>query len=261
MIEAKKQIVQEVLKKYTGPVEEFEFVKAALLNMSLEELQKYAQLKSAATKAAEADDRILELQAARAADRAWHEYEMSQAREPQRQAEEKAQLERDRRTFQDAAKALRTFAVTEANFNVVRQTFGSGFSISQIQQLLTVNPEILSGPTPEEVQQWNQEAQEQRQQFLRNADIVTLRRLVREEREQKQQQVKQAQLDATQASAKRRHDLHGYVSLTPESRHRGNVIDARYIKTVDAQGLRELVKLFGDFQLNNILRYGNAQGA
>jgi len=132
MIEAKKQIVQEVLKKYTGPVEEFEFVKAALLNMSLEELQQYAKLKSAAIRAAEADDRILELQAARAADRAWHEYEMSKAREPQRQAEEKAQLERDRRVFADAAKALRTFGATEANFNVIRQALGSGFSVSQI---------------------------------------------------------------------------------------------------------------------------------
>jgi hypothetical protein len=85
--------------------------------------------------------------------------------------------------------------------------------------------------------------------------------LVREEREQKQQQVKQAQLDATQASAKRRHDLHGYMPLTAESRHRGKVIDAQHIKTVDVQGLRELVRIYGDFQLNNILRYGNAQGA
>jgi hypothetical protein len=257
----KTKIIREVLQRYTGPVEEFEFVKATLSRMTLEELEQYAAIKNGIVAAAEADERILRLQAARAADRAWHEYEMSQAREPQRQAEEKAQLERDRRTFQDAAKALRTFAVTEANFSVVRQTFGSSFSISQIQQLLTVNPEILSGPTPEEVQQWNQEAQEQRQQFLRNADIVTLRRLVREDREQKQQQVKQAQLDATQASAKQRHDLHGYVSLTPESRHRGNVIDAQYIKTVDVQALRELVRIYGDFQLNNILRYGTAQGA
>jgi hypothetical protein len=187
MIEAKKQIVQEVLKKYTGPVEEFEFVKAALLNMSLEELQKYAQLKSAATKAAEADDRILELQAARAADRAWHEYEMSQAREPQRQAEEKAQLERDRRTFQDAAKTLRTLAVTEANFSLVRQSLGSGFSVSQIQQLLNANPEILSRPTQQELNEWERERIEQHNQMLRNADPVTLRRLVRQQAEQNRQ--------------------------------------------------------------------------
>jgi hypothetical protein len=261
MIETKKQIVQEVLKKYTGPAEEFEFVKAALLNMSLEELQQYAQLKSAATKVAEADDRILELQAARAAERAWHEYEMSQSREPQRQAEEKAQLERDRRTFQDAAKTLRTLAVTEANFSLVRQSLGSGFSVSQIQQLLNANPEILSRPTQQELNEWERERIERHNAFLKNADVVTLKNLVRQEAEHKRQQMAQAQLDATQASAKQRHDLHGYVSLTPESRHRGNVIDAQYIKTVDVQALRELVRIYGDFQLNNILRYGTAQGA
>jgi hypothetical protein len=261
MIEAKKQIVQELLKKYTGPVEEFEFVKAALLKMSLEELQQYAQLKSAAIKAAEADDRILELQAARAADRAWHEYEMSQSREPQRMAEVKAQLEQDRKTFEDAATTLRRFAVNEANFDVIRKTLGVGFSVSQIQQLVTENPDILSRPSQRELDAWQRERIEAHNKFLRNADVVTLKNLVRQESEQKLQLAAQAQLDATQASAKQRHDLHGYVSLTPESRHRGNVIDARYIKTVDVQGLRELVRIYGDFQLNNVLRYGTAQGA
>jgi hypothetical protein len=121
--------------------------------------------------------------------------------------------------------------------------------------------EILSGPTQQEPNDWERERIERHNAFLKNADVATLRNLVRQEAEQKLQQMAQAQLDATQASAKQRHDLHCYVSLTPESRHRGNVIDAQYIETVDVQGLRELVSIYGDFQLNNILRYGTAQGA
>jgi hypothetical protein len=255
MIEAKKQIVQEVLKKYTGPVEEFEFVKAALLKMSLEELQQYAQLKNAAIKAAEADDRILELQAARAADRAWHEYEMSQSREPQRQAEEKAQLERDRRTFQDAAKALRTFGATEANFNVVRQALGSSFSVSQIQHLLIANPEVLSGPTQQELNDWERERIERHNAFLKNADLETLRRLARQQTEQNRQRAVQEQAMREDAARAERDRYQFYLPI-PET-FQGQPLDSQFIKRCSAETLKQLIKLFGASQVTARLRGEN----
>jgi len=221
-----------------------------------------SQIRAEAAQAAEAaDDELIRIQAEREADRVMHQLSMAKAREPHRKAEAERLLAQDRKAFADAARTLR-FGECEANFSLLRQVLGEGnLSTYSIKQVIESGAVSLSPPTQQELTEWERERIERHNAFLKNTDVVTLRRLVREEREQKRQQVTQVQLDATQASAKQRHDLHGYVSLTPESRHRGNVIDARYVKTVDAQGLCELVKIYGDFQLNNILRYGNAQGA
>jgi len=65
-----------------------------------------------------------------------HQLRMHEATEPRRKAEAVKQEKQDRRTFADAAKTIRSFAAIEANFNVIRQTLGDGFSVHQIQQML-----------------------------------------------------------------------------------------------------------------------------
>jgi len=208
----------------------------------------------------ETEVEISRVQAERAADRIFHDLHMDKARQPQREAEHKKQLAEDRKTFDQTCRQYH-IGGTDANFGLIRSTLGPGFTTFQIGQALRSGAVHVSPATPEEIQQWTREAEEQRVQYLRNADVVTLKNLVRQETQQKRERVAQAQLDATQTSAKQRHDLHGYMPLTPESRHRGNVVDAQYIKRLDAQGLRELIRIYGDFQLTNVLRYGNAQGA
>src|SRR5437870_1550943 len=66
----------------------------------------------------DADIKLAEIQGEREANRLWHQYETNRAREPEREA----QLEQDRTTFIDAARTLRSFGLTQANFNVTLQT-------------------------------------------------------------------------------------------------------------------------------------------
>src|SRR5262249_42763555 len=140
------------------------------------------------------------------------------ARKPQRQKEDELQLAKDRKVFLEACREFQ-IGTTDANFSLIRSVLGPGFSASQIGQGFRSGTLQVSPARPEEVQQWTREAEEQRLQILRSADVVSLKKLVRQEAEQKRNQVAQAQMDATQASAKQRHELHGYRPLTPESRH------------------------------------------
>jgi len=60
---------------------------------------------------------------------------------------------------------------TDANFSLIRTTLGPGFSVYEVGQAVRSGPLHPSPATPEETQQWSREAQEKRQQFLRNADL------------------------------------------------------------------------------------------
>jgi hypothetical protein len=255
MIEAKKQIVQEVLKRYTGPVEEFEFVKAELLKMSLEELQQYAQLKSAAIKASEADERILELQAARAADRVIHELEMSQAREPQRKAEDKRQLAEDRKTFFEACRQFH-IGNTDANFGLVRSSLGLGFSPYEIGQGLQSGELHVSPATPEEIQQWAREAEVQRQRTLRNMSPEDLRSVVRNEAESRRAQAQRERFEHHVAHREALDAQFGYPPL-PERNYEGQAIDAAYLTRISNTNLdlfKRLIRKHGAAQITRALR-------
>jgi hypothetical protein len=131
--------------------EEQQSLRRVLSTYTTEELKQIEQAIVSQAESNAAEEELVRIQGEREANRIWHQYETQQAREPQRKAEEKAQLEADRKTFAEAAKNLRSFAVNEANFNVIRQTLGSGFSIYQIQQMLAANAAVLSPPTQQEL--------------------------------------------------------------------------------------------------------------
>ena len=256
MIEVKQQIVQQLLKKYTGPPEEFEFVKAELSKLSLPELQQYAQLKSSAIRAAEADDRILELQATRSADRAIHELKMSQAREPQRKAEDKRQLAEDRKTFVEACRQFH-IGSTDANFGLIRSSLGPGFSAYQIGEAVRSGTLQVSPATPEEIQQWTRDAQEQRQQFLRSADVETLRSVIRNEAESRRAQAQHDEDQRQLAARQAKDEAYGFPTLPEINAATGEKLTSAYfikLSNTDLQQFKNYIRMYGASQITRALR-------
>src|SRR5258705_12363274 len=88
-------------------------LRRTLEKMSIEELEQAHQALISHQELEAKEEELLRIQAEYAADTAMHQYYRQKEREPQRKAEEKAQLEVDRKTFADAAKKLRIFGVTE----------------------------------------------------------------------------------------------------------------------------------------------------
>ena len=219
--------------------------------MSLDELEEAYKIIQLQGK----EEQLLEIQADRAASAAMYQYHKQKEHEPRRKAEEKAQLEGDRKTFEEAAKTLRSFAVHDANFNVVRQTLGAGFSVYQIQQMVAVNGAALSPPTQQEQDEWTRQEIEAHNLRLLSADIPTLRKLAREAGARGPAA---PQLDETQRvrAAERVEDIAS--PPLPEEFQDGNnreeVLDANFIKKCSRETLRLLIKRYGSAQVTEALR-------
>ncbi len=200
-----------------------------------------------------AEDELIRIQAERAADRALHELHMQRIREPQRRAEAKAQLAQDRQAFVDAAKTLRSFGMNEANWNVIRSTLGPGFSIYQIQQMLAANGATLSGPTQEELNEWDRQDVEAHNSKLLSMDIPSLRKLAREAGARGQAAPPP---DETQRVRAIENQDRTYPELPDELRigDRDELIDAAFIKRCSKETLRLLMKRYGSDQVNEALR-------
>ncbi len=84
----------------------------------------------------QAQERLFHIQAERAADRELFRLEMQRITEPQRRAEADRQEKKDRDVFAGAVNRYRTFGASEANFSLIRQTLGAGFSVFSIGEAL-----------------------------------------------------------------------------------------------------------------------------
>ncbi len=228
-----------------------------LEKMSKEELETaYKALQSQVQLQAK-EEELLRIQVEREADRVLHELDMQKAREPQTRAEAKAQLAQDRQTFAETAKSLRSFGVTEANFNVCRTTLGEGFSAYDIQQMLAANGAVLSGPTQQEIEEWNREDVEAHNLRLLSADLPTLRNLAREAGARIAEAP--APPDETQRvrAAERAADGANYPPL-PEEFRDGNgpleALDASFIKRCSRETYRWLFDHYGSAQITDALQ-------
>ena len=217
-----------------------------------------AQIRAEAAQAAEAaDEELIQIQAERAAARAIHELEMSQAREPHRRAEVKAQLEQDRKTFEDAARTLRSFGVNEANFNVVRQTLGVGFSVHQIRQMLAANGAMLSPPKQQELNDWERERIERHNEMLRNADTETLRSIVRSESEQRRIQFQRDEDQRQLAAREAKDQAFGFPPLPEINAATGEKLNSAYfirLSNTDLQKFKNYIRYYGASQITRALR-------
>ncbi len=212
----------------------------------LEEAYRVIQLQAT-------EEKLLQIEAERAADQALHKLHVLRIREPQRRAEAKAQLEQDRATFNDAARTLQSFGLNEANFSVIRSTLGPNFTTYGIQQALAANALSLSTPTQEELNEWTHEAIKAHNSKLLSMDIPSLRKLAREAGargavaplQDETQRVRQAERQG------------GVYPLLPDElriEDREELIDAAYIRRCPRETLRLLIKRYGSDQINEALR-------
>jgi len=210
--------------------------------MSLDELEEaYKVLQLQAT-----EDQLLEIQADRAAAAAMHKYQAQKAHEPQRKAEEKAQLTLDRQTFGNAAKTLRSFAVHDANFNVIRQTLGAGFSVYQIQQMVAANGATLSPPEQHELDEWTRQDIEAHNLRLLSADLPTLRRLTREAGARIAAGPPPGAMDQVQTvRAAEKSQNNQFQPLLSDSRFKGEIIDLELVRQLDGDSLKQLIRIYG----------------
>jgi hypothetical protein len=257
----KKQLIENIVQllltefePYSVSVRDREFLEIATieyLENKLKELQAEAVTKlrkQHADNIEQIEERVLRAQAERAVDFAMFQ----RSREPQRKAAETAQLGLDRQTFADAAKTLRSFAVNEANFNVIRQTIGSGFSVFAIQQALSSNALQLSPPTQQELDQWESERIEQHNEALQNLDPDQLRARVRQEASESRAAAVQQEADRQLAAATARDAVLGFPPLP--THWQGHQLDASFIRTCDVPTQKLLNKRFGPAQLEARLR-------
>jgi hypothetical protein len=211
-----------------------------LESLSKEQLeQAYAMLQ--ANQAVQAkDEELLRVQAEIAADRALAELQALQQREPQR----KQQEQKDRETFK---RATRRYGISdiEANFNVVRSILGPSFDEYSVGQIADSNAATLAPATPAEIQQWRQEAHEERVDYLLNeASPQELRQAARTEAEQRRIQFQRDQTENQIAARAKIDATQGYVPL-PETTSDGIKIDAQFLKNLKADVYRNYLRRFG----------------
>ena len=246
--------ITEVFVVRAAPADRPE-LRRTLEKMSFEELEQAHQALISHQELEAKEEELLRIQAESAADTAMHQYYRQKEREPQRKAEEKAQLAQDRQTFADAAKTLRSFAMNDANFSIIRQTLGEGFSVFAVQQMVAANGGTLSPPTQEELNEWERQEIEAHNLRLLTADLPTLRKLAREAGARGPVA---PQLDETQrVRAAERVDGFSYPPL-PEEFRDGNspeqVLDASFIKRCSRETYRLLFDRYGSAQITEALR-------
>lgn len=200
----------------------------------------------------DADEKLIEIQAARGFNRAFHEMEMEKLRAPQRQQ----QLEKDFETFADAARTLCSFGLTQANFNVTLQTLGPDFTVYAVQQMLLSNGAILSGPTQQEVDEWERQRIEAHNQKLLNASPVELKQIAKTEAEQRRAQ---AQQEEDQRQQQHRQALDAQVGFPPlpEKTQEGQSLDSAFFIRMSNTNLgqfKSYIRKYGSWQITNALR-------
>jgi len=177
------------------------------------------------------EDQIVRAQAEIYAERTLHQLRMQQAQEPQRCAQAAQQLAKDKETFAALCRQ-HGLSACEANLNLWRSTNSiSGLAVA----------------SPEEMEAYRQEAVEKRQDFLLNTDPTTLRSEVRRESGERRAAVVQDQAARELEAARQRDQYRGYRPLPPE-------IDSKVIKAASAVQLKQMMRLYGDFQITTRLR-------
>ena len=161
-----------------------------------------------------------------------------------------AQLAEDKETFANACRKLH-IGNNEANFGIIRSTLGENFSIYQVQQAIQSGAVHLAQASREEVDRYRQEAVEQRNQALLNADKGTLQAVARQEVTSQRQAVAQAQFD---------HDLK-FLSAHDKATGKGELpatfngqpLTAEYVKKASSDTLRMLIRKFGASAVTKLL--------
>ncbi len=174
----------------------------------------------------EKEERLLQTQAERAANRALHEWNTAQAQEPQRKAEAVERERSNRCVFAEAAKTLGISGV-EANYSVLVQALGE-LSVFGIRDFLTANPTALVGATEKELQEREAERIKQHNQRLLNAGPIELREATRQESEERRALAQRQEIERRITVQEERDKAIGFDPL-PSHNSEGQVIDRAYL--------------------------------
>jgi len=171
-----------------------------------------------------------------------------------RRQAEAAQAAEERRVFHDFCRD-NGFSEVEANLSLIKSVIGS-FDHHSLAQAVQSNALQLAPASPEELQQFRQEAISLHNQHLLNLDIPTLRKLVREAGVRGP--VAPPPPDETQRVRTATEEYYGtaYPPLPDELLIEGReqLIDASFIKRCSKETLRLLMTRYGSDQINEALR-------
>ncbi len=203
----------------------------------------------------EKEERLLQTQAERAANRALHEWNTAQAQEPQRKAEAAALKRANRDVFLSAVKEL-GLSAAEANFSVLVAALGE-LSVFGIRDFLATNPTALVGATEKELQEREAEKIQAYNKMLRNADPITLKKLAQQEAEQRRAEHIRQEDARQRAATKERDEALGFPVLPTHNLETGEALDSAYfirLSNNDMHRFRMYVKRYGSHNVTNRLR-------
>jgi hypothetical protein len=151
----------------------------------------------------------------------------------------------DRDTFNRCA-SLYGYSPNQANFGLLHDALGAGFSQYDIETATSTNHVSLAPPTKDELSRWNLEDIEQHNQALLNASTTELKKIAKQESEQNRadEQIKQAQahLDLQQ----QRESTMGFPAMPSD-------ITRKRILAATPSEIKYWSRRYGRFQLNRTL--------
>jgi hypothetical protein len=165
--------------------------------------------------------------------------------------EQKLQEQADRETFSRVCRK-NDVAEIEANFRLLVDVLGSGFSEFSAANAIQSNAVQLSPATPQELTKWHEEQVEQRNFDLYRTDISTLKKLTRAEAEQRR--VATVQADAARVVREKELTEAGQFEPLPATTHDGKTIDKKFFLQCDRQTMKYYIQRYGDFQVTRRIR-------
>jgi vacuolar-type H+-ATPase subunit I/STV1 len=182
--------------------------------------------------------------------------ELQESRKPQFEQQQKEQTDRDRKTFADAARTLRSFSQIEANFNILRQTLGFGFTVFGVQQAMAAGTVQLSPVTQHELNQWERERIEARNEYLKNTDPETLRMEAKKEAEVNRAAAQQAHTAGQLQVGLQREQAAGFPPL-PETNSAGEILNGAFfhrLSNTDIGKFKDFIRKYGAAQVTEAIR-------
>jgi hypothetical protein len=196
----------------------------------------------------QSQDALLEAKAQRAAEAALFDLQVNA---PKRQQAQQEQVNRDVQTFAAAAKELRTVGITEANFTILLESIGQGFTLEAAKAFIEHSGStMMSAPSRHELAQWSMQDDQQCKQA--EADRVTrLKHMPHEQlREEVRQSGQEAHAAAAQAHAQQQiqameQKCDGQFPPIPTHNANGEAMDSSYfIRIANAPHGSEQYNLF-----------------
>jgi hypothetical protein len=239
---SKEQLIREILHDNVSRTpEEHDAYNRALWAAPVEHLQLVANKKRAIAELAQSEAAYQQHRAEREADRVIQSIRAQEAARPKIEAQSRV----DYAEFLAAAKEFRLWSTSHASFDILLRHCGSPFDKYAAQAAVLAGQVTVSRPTPAEIQAWDEEAREQRIDFLTNhASPEQLRAAAAQEtadaRRTAQQQNIEYQLVLEYERDKRNNP---YLQPLPAN------ITAQDIKACGADQLRRWIRVAGNAQV------------